>query len=180
MDTISRDNNSMLPIAGIILGGIGLVLGGIALAQVSKVKQSVADHQTKIDLIDGIKNTADQAAVSADNALKGNKALGDQTQKAFDTVGPALTSLREDVSKIQESLKKPAPAPATPGKPGKKGASGEPATAGPGEYVVKAGDTSGTKIAKNLGCSIKALEDVNPGVNWSHLSVGQKLKVPTK
>ena len=70
----------------------------------------------------------------------------------------------------------PVPPPKLDDKGGKKGG---PATAGPGEYIVKAGD-GGTKIAKNLGVSIQDLQAVNPGVNWNKLSVGQKLKVPSK
>ena len=61
-----------------------------------------------------------------------------------------------------------------------KGKKGAPAVAGPGEYIVKSGDNSGTKIAKNLGVSIQDLQAVNPSVNWSKLAVGQKLKVPAK
>jgi len=51
--------------------------------------------------------------------------------------------------------------------------------AGPGEYIVKAGDT-GAKIARANGCSVSDLTSVNPGVSWSHLKVGEKLKLPEK
>ena len=50
---------------------------------------------------------------------------------------------------------------------------------GPGEYIVKAGDT-GVKIARANGCSLSDLESVNPGVTWTHLKVGEKLKLPEK
>ena len=56
---------------------------------------------------------------------------------------------------------------------------GEPAVAGPGEYIVKPGDT-GVKIAHASGCSLTDLESVNPGVSWTHLKVGEKLKLPEK
>ena len=75
------------------------------------------------------------------------------------------------IAKIEEGQKKPAAA---------AGKSSGPVVAGPGEYIVKAGDTSGTKIAKAVGVSIGDLQAVNPGVNWSHLSIGQKLKLPKK
>jgi LysM repeat protein len=174
MDTISRENNSMLPVGGIIVGVIGLLLGGYSAISLSKVNKTLADHQVKIDKVDGIEAQAGAAAASADKAKSDILALQRSTQNAFDQqVGPALATLREDVTKIQESMKKPAPAA------GKKGGSGEPVVAGPGEYVVKAGD-SGAKIARANGCSLSDLQAVNPGVNWTKLKVGDKVKLPKK
>jgi LysM repeat protein len=51
--------------------------------------------------------------------------------------------------------------------------------AGPGEYVVRSGD-SFAKIARSQGVSIADLTAVNPGVNSSKLQPGQKLKLPKK
>jgi LysM repeat protein len=62
--------------------------------------------------------------------------------------------------------------------PGKKGSAG-PVVAGPGEYVVKAGD-SGAKIARANGCSLTDLQKVNPNVNWTKLKPGDKIKLPAK
>jgi len=45
--------------------------------------------------------------------------------------------------------------------------------------LVKSGD-SGVKIAKANGCSLEDLKAVNPGVNWNHLTLNQKLKLPAK
>ena len=172
MDTISRENNSMLPVAGVVVGVIGLLLGGIALVQLSKVKQTVADHEVKVALVDGIKSAAETAQTTADQAKRDNKILFDSTQKAVnETIVPALQSLREDVTKIQESLKKPAPVA------GKAG--GGPVVAGPGEYVIKAGDTF-AKIARANGFSPADVAAVNPGVDSSKLHVGQKIKLPRK
>jgi LysM repeat protein len=56
---------------------------------------------------------------------------------------------------------------------------GAPVVAGPGEYIVKSGDT-GSKIARANGCTLGELESVNPGANWTHLKVGDKLKLPEK
>jgi LysM repeat protein len=44
---------------------------------------------------------------------------------------------------------------------------------------VKPGDT-GVKIAHAIGCTLTDLEAVNPGVSWTHLKVGEKLKAPEK
>ena len=70
MDTISRENNSMLPIGGIIVGLVGVILGGLALAQASKANKAVAEHQPKIEKIDGIEASASGAAASAERAAK--------------------------------------------------------------------------------------------------------------
>jgi LysM repeat protein len=170
MDTISRENNSMLPVGGIIVGVIGLLLGGYATISLSKVNKTLADHQVKIDKVDAIEATAGSAASTADKAKSDIAALQRSTQTAFDTVGPALASLREDITKIQEAAKKPAAS---------KRGSGEPVVAGPGEYVIKAGDTF-AKIARANGCSPADVAAVNPGVDSSKLKIGQKIKLPKK
>lgn len=174
MDTISRENNSMLPVGGIVVGVIGLLLGGIALLQISKVNKTLADHQAKVDLVDGIKSQAESAAASADKADKGVTALRGETVKAFNDVGEAIGQVRGSITKLEEAAKKPAPVAAD-----KKGGKSGPAVAGPGEYVVKAGD-GGAKIAKANGVSLSDLQAVNPGVDWTKLKVGQKVKLPKK
>ena len=171
MDTISRENNSMLPVGGIIVGVIGLLLGGYSAISLSKVNKTLADQQVKIDKVEG-EPAAQAAAQAAEKAKTDIASLTRSTQTAFDSVGPALAALREDVTKIQESMKKPAPVA------GKKGG-GEPAVAGPGEYVVKAQD-SGAKIARAHGVTLGDLQTVNPGVDWTKLKPGQKIKLPKK
>jgi LysM repeat protein len=48
-------------------------------------------------------------------------------------------------------------------------------TAGAGEYVVAKGDTLGG-IARKVGISLKALQELNPTVNANKMQIGQKLK----
>jgi LysM repeat protein len=175
MDTISRENSSsMLPVGGIIVGAIGLLLGGLALVQVSKVNKAVAEHQVKVDKVDSVEAQATAAASAAEKAKSDVATLQRSTQSAFDSVGPLLSELKASVTKLEESAKKPAVAAAS-----KKGAGGEPAVAGPNEYVIKGGDT-GSKIATAHGVTLADLQTVNPGVNWSGLKVGQKIKLPKK
>ena len=50
---------------------------------------------------------------------------------------------------------------------------------GPGEYVIKPGDTF-AKIARANGFSPADVSAVNPGVDSSKLKVGQKIKLPKK
>lgn len=174
MDTISRENNSMLPVGSIIVGVVALLLGGFALVQASKANKVLADHQAKIDKIDDIDQKATQAASASDKNARDVKQLTDQTQNAFTTVSGVISNLQASVTKLEEAAKKPAPAA------GKKGSAGaSTAVAGPDEYIVKSGD-SGMKIAKANGVSLADLKAVNPEVNWGKLHVGQKIKLPAK
>jgi LysM repeat protein len=169
MDTISRENNSMLPVGGIIVGVIGLLLGGIALVQISTVKKTLNDHQVKIDKVDAIEATANSAAAAAADAAKAQKQLFDTTQNAFTNVGNMIGELRGSVTKLEDAMKKPVVAA--------KG--GGPVVAGPGEYVIKPQD-SFAKIARAQGVSIADIQAVNPGVESKNLKVGQKIKLPKK
>jgi LysM repeat protein len=173
MDTISRENNSMLPVGGIIVGVIALLLGGYAAISLSKVNKALAAHEEKIAKIDGIEAQVGTAAASTEKATKDLAALTRSTQDAFNQVGGELANQRAAITKLEEAAKKPVVAA-----PGKKG-SGEPAVAGPGEYVVKGGD-SGAKIARANGVNLADLVSVNPGINWNKLKVGDKVKLPKK
>ncbi|HEY3756326.1 MAG TPA: LysM domain-containing protein [Opitutaceae bacterium] len=162
----------MLPIAGVIVGALGLLLGGYATMQSSKVKSQLLDDQPHIDKIDDIgaqaaaaSSTASQTKTQLDGAMKG-------VQEAFDNVGNTLGGINKTVAALEEASKK---APAAAG--GRHHGAGGPVVAGPGEYVVKPGDTS-TKIARANGCTRHELMAVNPGVNWTRLHAGQKLKLP--
>jgi LysM repeat protein len=176
MDTISRENNSMLPVGAIIVGVIALLLGGYAAITVSKVNRALADQDAKLAKLDQIETTSNAAANAAEKAAKEYQGLRTSTQDAFNLVSDELKRLSGSMVKLEESAKKPA-SPAGNTKKGEK--AGEPAVAGPGEYVVKPGD-NGTRIANANGVSIGDLTAVNPGVNWNTLKVGQKLKLPKK
>lgn len=53
----------------------------------------------------------------------------------------------------------------------------EESTAGPGEYIVRSGDT-GAKIARKAGVNVRDLQIANPGLEWTRLYVGQVIKLP--
>ncbi len=172
MDTISRENNSMLPVGAIIVGGIALILGAVALFQISKVNKAIEAHDTKLARVDAVESAATSAAAAADKAAKDVQGLTRSTQDAFNQVGGELGNLRGSITKLEEAAKKPVASEKS-----KKG--GEAAVAGPNEYIVKPGD-GGTKIAKSAGVSLSDLQAVNPGVEWTKLKPGQKLKLPAK
>ena len=66
MDTISRENNSMLPVGGVIVGVIALLLGGYAAISLSKVNKTLAAQEEKIAKIDGIEAQVGAAAAAAE------------------------------------------------------------------------------------------------------------------
>ena len=175
MDTISRENNSMLPVGAIIVGVIALLLGGYAAISLTKINRTLAEQDAKFAKLEQIETTANAAANASEKAAKEYQGLRTSTQDAFNLVSDELKRLSASLIKVEDSVKKPSPA-ANSAKD-KKG--GEPAVAGPGEYVVRAGD-NGMRIANANGVSIGDLQAVNPGINWNTLKPGQKLKLPKK
>jgi LysM repeat protein len=179
MDPISRESSpSYLPIAGLIAGLVGLLLGGIALANASKASKAAASASEQTSAlttkVEGVESTLATASTNADTALRNLSSLKNSTQEGFNTVATELGKTNGEIAKLQEAATKAAkPAKAADGK-----AAG-PAVAGPDEYVVSGGDT-GAKIARAKGVSLADLVAVNPGVNWSALKVGQKVKLPKK
>lgn len=169
MDTISRENNSPLPIAGVALGALALIVGIYAAVSLSKVNRTLAAQADKVAKIDDIAQQVSSASAASDKAARDITTLQNSTQAAVNQIGTELATLDEKVKHMEE---------AHVAKPG-KGAKGEPAVAGPGEYIVKSGDTF-AKIARANGCSISDLASVNPGVSSAKLRVGQKLKLPEK
>jgi LysM repeat protein len=170
MDTISRENNSMLPVGGIIVGVIALLLGGYSAIKLSSVNKALASHEERLARVDAVESQAATSAASAEKAARDVSALSRSTQDAFNQVAAELGNLRAGITKLEESAKA-APVARTTG--------GAPAVAGPDEYIIKSGDT-GAKIARERGVSLTDLQAVNPGVNWTRLAVGQKIKLPKK
>jgi LysM repeat protein len=170
MDTISRDNNSSyLPVAGVIVGLLALVLSAVALVKVSAASKTLAEHDVKVAKIDAIEATANSATEANQKASAAIAKLTGDTQAAVNQISQMLTDFNAKLTKLEEVRK-----------PAAKGAkSGEPVVAGPDEYVIKAKD-SFAKIARAHGCSIADIQAVNPGVDSSHLNVGQKIKLPKK
>jgi LysM repeat protein len=172
MDTISsrESSGSPLPLVGVIAGVLGLILGIVALVKVGKANTTLEEHAPKIAKVDGIETTANAANDAAAKAGRDVAALRNNLATVAKDASDYMGALRADVDKIKEDMKKPAPAAA-------KG--GAPAVAGPGEYVIKSGD-SFAKIARAQGVSLADIQAVNPGVNPNRLSVGQKIKLPKK
>lgn len=172
MDTISRENNSMLPVAGVVVGVLSLLIGGYAAIKTSSLQKAVATHEEKVGKIDGLESQVSSVQAAVDKSARDVNSLSRTTQDAFNTVAADLGNIHASITKLEEAQKRPAAAVA-------KAGAKEPAVAGPGEYVVKGGDT-GAKIARAEGVALGDLVAVNPGVDWTKLKPGQKVKLPKK
>lgn len=174
MDTISRENSSYLPVAGIILAGLAFVLAAVALVKVSSNGKTLAAHSEQLARIDTIENEVRTSASNVDAVSKRVAGLQRDVQDALTSAANEIGNVRAEVTKLQEAAKaRPAAAAA-----GNSAKSSTPAIPGE-EYVVKNHDT-GAKIARSAGVSLSDLTAVNPGVNWNKLAIGTKIKLPKK
>ena len=181
MDTISRENNSYLPVAGVIVGVLALLLSAMALAKISSAKKEMAEKvDPLVQKIEEAEGQARNAAAAADKASGSINKLATDTQAAFTQVAQEIGNIRGEITKVQESKAAPKPAKGEKSeKVAKDGSAKEPAAAGANEYVIKGGDTF-AKIARATGVSPEAIAAANPGVNSGKLHVGQKIKLPAK
>jgi LysM repeat protein len=172
MDTISRENNNTLPMVAIGAGAIAILLAVVALFKLSASgKELTLLREDLNSRVSSIESQVSSAASTAESARSLANRLQGDTQTAFQSVANELGSVRAEITKLQESMTKPKAAAGAAAK--------GPVVAGPGEYIVKAGDT-GMKIARANGVAVGDLQAVNPGVNWAKLKVGDKLKLPQK
>ena len=159
-DNISPSSSeSKLPlivgILGFALGAAGLVLGIKAKGAAQAASDEAAAAKTSVAelgaALAGKANAADLQAVRADlDRGLSDLALNEKT-------------LAEQITALQKVATAPKPNPKGPTAPG------------PGTHVVAKGDYMGT-IAKKAGISLKALQDLNPGVDSNKLRIGQVLK----
>jgi LysM repeat protein len=175
MDTLSRDSNnsgSVLPLVGVIAGGLALVLSIVALVKLSTLQKSVAAHDEAINKIPGIEASISAAATKVEADMKG---LRTGIQSALDQVGNEIGTINAKITKIEEAQKAKA---AAPGKGGKAAAPTGVLNAD-GTYSVAPGDTL-SKIAKKFATRVDSIEAENPGLDPAKLKVGQKIRIPKK
>jgi LysM repeat protein len=165
-DSLSSPSSSesklplIVGIVGFALGAAGLVLGLKAksaadAAQAAATAAQTATAQVQADLQSKAPATELSAVVSEVGAIK--------TAMAADNA-----AIQKSITELQAAVKKPVVTSA--GNGGSK-----TVTAGAGEYVVAKGDTLGG-IARKVGISLKALQELNPTVNANKMQIGQKLK----
>ncbi len=161
-DTIESSSESKFPL---IAGIVGVALGVVALVLAIKAKNAaeqanLAAQAAAASAGEATNAVASKADGAAFQALQGEfTAFKDQTGKAFADATTAYEGLRKAVE----------------ARGGSRSSGTTGGTAGPGEYIVQKGDSL-YAIAKKNGLSLKALQDLNPGVG-ANLKIGQKLKV---
>jgi LysM repeat protein len=176
MDTLSRDSNnsgSILPLVGVIAGGLALVLAIVALVKLSTLQKTVTAQADEVAKVATIENEVRSAAAKSETDMKG---LRDGIQNALNSVGTEIGAMRAQITKIEEAQKARAVAPA--GKGGAPGVVTGTVDAN-GNYAVAPGDTL-SKIAKKFATRVDAIEADNPGLDPAKLKVGQKIKIPKK
>jgi len=177
MDTLSRDSNnsgSILPLVGVIAGGLALVLAIVALVKLSAVQKTLALHEESIPKIAPLEAKVDSVATKSETDLNG---LRVGFQNAFNQVGTEIGAINAKITKIEEA-QKARPVPAAGGKAGGGGVVTGTVDAS-GNYAVAPGDTL-SKIAKKFATRVDAIEAENPGLDPAKLKVGQKIKIPKK
>jgi len=162
-DSISSSSSeSKLPlivgILGFALGAAGLVLGIKAKGAAQLASDEAALAKTQVSELGA--TLASKANASDVQALQADLAATKQQTEANEK------ALADQIVALQKVASAPKAA----------GSSKSASPAGPGEYVVAKGDNLGS-IAKKNGISLKAIQDLNPGVNANRLQIGQKLKV---
>ena len=182
MDTLSRDSNnsgSILPIAGVIVGGLALVLSIVALVKLSSLQKSVAAQADEVAKIASIETEARSASTAAAKVDADVKALRNGIQAPFDQIGTAIGEIKARITVVEEAQKARAAAAPKAGKPGATGGAVTGTVDANGNYAVAPNDTI-SKIAKKFAVKVDAIEAENPGLDPTKLKVGQKIKIPKK
>ena len=176
MDTLSRDSNSsgsILPLVGVIAGGLAVILSIVALVKLTSLQKTFGD---RADAVEAKANAAESAAAAAtaksDTEIKG---LRSGIQTALDQVGNEIGTINAKLAKMEEAMKKPAPAA------GKAGAAAAPTGVlnADGTYTIASGDTL-SKIARKFAVRSDSIEAENPGLDPAKLRVGQKISIPKR
>ncbi|MDI1251454.1 MAG: LysM domain-containing protein [Lacunisphaera sp.] len=175
MDTLSRDSNgsgSILPLVGVIAGGLALVLSITALFKLSTLQKAVAAHDAEIAKIATLESDVRATATKADADVK---SLRSGIQTTFDQVGAEIGTINAKIAKIEEAQKARAAAPAA------KGGAAAPTGVlnADGTYTIGSGDTL-AKVARKFAVKLDAIEAENPGLDPAKLKVGQKIRIPRK
>ena len=168
-DSISSSSSeSKLPlivgIVGFALGAAGLVLGLKAKSAAEAASLAAADAKAAAAQV--------QADLQSKAAATELAAIGTEINSIKAGIAENNKLTQDAIAALQAAVKKPV---VTTGA-GTSGNGGKAVTAGPGEYVVAKGDTLGG-IAKKAGISLKAIQELNPGVNPNKMQIGQKLKI---
>lgn len=163
-----------MPMAGVILGAIALLLGIFTMVKATKVEKAVTAQGDEIAKIATLESEVRSASAKSETDLRN---LREAVQKAFNDVTTTFGDVNAKIARMEEAMKKPAPAA-----PAAKGGAA-PAPTGvlnaDGTYTVAAGDNL-TRIAAKFGVRVDAILADNPGLEPTRLRVGQKIRIPRR
>jgi LysM repeat protein len=167
----------MAPLAiglfGVVVGAVALFMSFSDSSKITALQSSVSDAAQAAS--DAKTEAASASGVSAKLDATSNKldALVTNTQDVLTKYGQAITEDRAKLAELSDGMTKV-------GRGSSRG-SGATASRGapsaPGTHTIAAGDTFST-LARKYGVSVKAIEDANPGVDSSHLKIGQEISIP--
>ncbi len=174
---------SKIPMA---LGFVGIVLGGIALILAMSARSSIAQINSKQNDTDKKVYEDVQQAIADARANSGEakayETLATDFEAFKNTVATNFENVNVQYSKLAETVasvsgRRVATAPVASSAP-QPGTSVDNAVAPEtGEYTIRRGDNL-WNIAKSLGCTVKDVQDLNPGLDPNKLREGQTIRVP--
>lgn len=150
---------------GIIGGGVLMVLFAVTAIKVDSLAK-------KMEALSSIETDNRNAAALAEKIGKDVMSLTRSVQAAFDSIGPEIGKMKASIAKLEVAVEA--------GTGVDRANFGKVVVvAGHPEYVVGPEDT-GKKISDVTGASLEQLEAANPGVDWRHLTAGQRIKILPK
>ena len=179
MDVDSSSKSGASSMAPLAIGLFGVVVGAVALfmsfsngskitalqSSVSDAAQAASDAKTTAASAAGLSAKVDATASKLD-------AFVTQANDVLNQYGKAIADDTTKLNTISEGMTKVSKASSTKG-----GAEAKVVPGQGGTHAIAAGDTL-SNVAKKYNVSLKALEDANPGVDSSHLKIGQSITIP--
>ncbi len=174
---------SKIPMA---LGFVGIVLGGIALILAMSARSSIAQINSKQNDTDKKVYEDVQQAIADARANSGEakayETLATDFEAFKNTVATNFENVNVQYSKLAETVasvsgRRVATAPVASSAPQPGTSVDNAAAPETGEYTIRRGDNL-WNIAKSLGCTVKDVQDLNPGLDPNKLREGQTIRVP--
>lgn len=161
----------VVALIAVVLGVVGLVTGVNAGKQSAKLADTMASVERRIETL----------AVDAARLEAADRSLLEQTRRAFAVIEGNLRSVQDDfiayTNTAHAAKAKPVAKAAESAKDDKAGAAKSSGAASGKTYTIKSGDTL-TRVAKNAGVSVKAIQDANPKLDPTRLKIGQTITLP--
>lgn len=178
-----------LALLALVLGGAALFFALDASRRLAPMSDSLAEGVSGVaGLEDRIGQLEEQIGelAEATEALKARmqraSAYSSQSDKAINNLAEAVNANRERMKEMFEALagrgSKPSGGSAAAATNAGAGSTDAFSAGEGGSYSIQPGDTF-AKIAQQMGVSLQALLDANPGVDPRRLRIGQTILLPS-